>query len=45
VVWPWIEAGKLTPQVDATLPLAQAAQAHAHLEAGGHTGKIVLTVA
>jgi NADPH:quinone reductase len=44
VVWPWIEAGKLTPQVDATFPLAQAAQAHAHLEAGGHTGKIVLTV-
>lgn len=42
VVWPWIEAGKVAPQVDATFPLAQAAQAHAHLEAGAHVGKIVL---
>lgn len=42
-VWPWIAAGKLRPQVDATFPLAQAAQAHAHLEAGAHIGKIVLT--
>jgi putative PIG3 family NAD(P)H quinone oxidoreductase len=45
VAWPWIEAGKLVPQVDATFPLAQAARAHAHLEAGGHVGKIVLTCA
>jgi putative PIG3 family NAD(P)H quinone oxidoreductase len=43
VVWPWIEAGKVRPQVDATFPLAQAAQAHAHLEHGSHIGKIVLT--
>ena len=42
LVWPWIEAGKVLPQVDATFPLAQAAQAHAHLEAGDHVGKIVL---
>lgn len=42
LVWPWIEAGKVLPQVDATFPLAQAAQAHAHLEAGEHVGKIVL---
>lgn len=45
VVWPWIEAGKVAPQVDATFPLAQAAQAHAHLEAGAHVGKIVLIAA
>jgi NADPH:quinone reductase len=42
LVWPWIEAGKILPQVDATFPLAQAAQAHAHLEGGDHVGKIVL---
>jgi len=43
LVWPWIEAGKVAPKVDATFPLANAAQAHAHLEAGDHVGKIVLT--
>jgi putative PIG3 family NAD(P)H quinone oxidoreductase len=42
VVWPWIEAGKVRPQVDATFPLADAAMAHAHLETGSHVGKIVL---
>ena len=44
LAWPWIEAGKLKPQVDATFPLAEAAKAHAHLESGSHVGKIVLTV-
>jgi putative PIG3 family NAD(P)H quinone oxidoreductase len=44
VVWPWIEAGKVKPVVDATFPLAEAAKAHAHLESGAHLGKIVLTV-
>ena len=44
VVWPWIEAGKVKPVVDAVFPLARAAEAHAHLEAGAHLGKIVLTV-
>lgn len=43
VVWPWIAAGKVRPRVDATFPLAEAARAHAHLEAGGHVGKVVLT--
>jgi NADPH2:quinone reductase len=42
VVWPWIEAGKLKPQVDATFPLGDAAKAHAHLEAGDHVGKVIL---
>ncbi|AYV44870.1 NAD(P)H-quinone oxidoreductase [Caulobacter flavus] len=42
VVWPWIAAGKLAPIVDATFPLADAAKAHAHLEAGEHVGKVVL---
>ena len=44
VVWPWIEAGKVRCVVDQTFPLAQAALAHARLEAGGHVGKVVLTL-
>ena len=42
VVWPWIAAGKLKPVIDATFPLENAAQAHAHLEAGEHVGKVML---
>jgi putative PIG3 family NAD(P)H quinone oxidoreductase len=41
-VWPWIEAGKLTPIIDATFPLARAGDAHAHLESGAHVGKVML---
>ncbi|MBW8816412.1 MAG: NAD(P)H-quinone oxidoreductase [Caulobacterales bacterium] len=41
-VWPWIAAGKVRPQVDATFPLEEAAKAHAHLEAGAHVGKVIL---
>ena len=44
VVWPWIAAGKIKPIIDATFPLAEAAKAHAHLEAGGHVGKVMLSV-
>jgi putative PIG3 family NAD(P)H quinone oxidoreductase len=43
-VWPWIGQGKVRPPVDATFPLGEAAKAHAHLEAGAHVGKVVLTV-
>jgi putative PIG3 family NAD(P)H quinone oxidoreductase len=43
VVWPWIEAGKVKPQVDRTFPLAEAAKAHALMESGAFVGKIVLT--
>ncbi|MES2894778.1 MAG: NAD(P)H-quinone oxidoreductase [Pseudomonadota bacterium] len=42
VVWPWIAAGKVKPQIDKTFPLAQAAAAHAHLESGSHVGKVML---
>ncbi|WP_430421993.1 NAD(P)H-quinone oxidoreductase [Phenylobacterium sp.] len=42
VVWPWIAAGKIKPQVDKTFPLADAAAAHAHLEGGAHVGKVIL---
>jgi putative PIG3 family NAD(P)H quinone oxidoreductase len=43
-VWPWIAAGEIRPIIDATFPLAEAAKAHAHLEAGAHVGKVMLTV-
>jgi putative PIG3 family NAD(P)H quinone oxidoreductase len=44
VVWPWIAQGKVRALVDRTFPLAQAAQAHAHLEGGAHVGKVILTM-
>jgi NADPH:quinone reductase len=40
--WPLVEAGELRPVMDRVFPLAQAAQAHARMEAGEHVGKIVL---
>ena len=43
-VWPYVEGNRLKPIIDATFPLAEAAAAHARLEAGDHVGKIVLTV-
>ena len=43
-VWPWVRSGLVRPPVEATFPLAQASAAHLRLEAGGHVGKIVLTV-
>jgi len=43
-VWPLLEAGTVKPVIHATLPLAEAARAHAMMEEGRHIGKIVLTV-
>jgi len=43
-VWPLVERGNLTPEIDSTFPLAQAADAHRRLEADDHIGKIVLTM-
>lgn len=40
--WPLVEAGELRPVMDQTFPLAEAAAAHARMEAGAHIGKIVL---
>ncbi len=44
VVWPWIVDGRVRAIVDRTFTLAEAAQAHAFLEGGQHTGKVVLVV-
>ena len=41
-VWPYVEGGRLKPLVDSSFPLAEAAAAHARMEAGEHVGKIVL---
>ncbi|GAA5020847.1 NAD(P)H-quinone oxidoreductase [Streptomyces siamensis] len=41
-VWPMIENGVVELVVDRTLPMAEAAEAHRLMEAGQHTGKILL---
>ncbi|HEY6982533.1 zinc-binding dehydrogenase [Reyranella sp.] len=43
-LWPAIETGKLSLPIDRTFPLAQAAEALAHMKANAHFGKIVLVV-
>jgi len=43
-VWPWISTGIVKPVIDRVIPMQEAADAHRTLEAGGITGKIVLTV-
>lgn len=42
VVWPWIEAGRMTPKIYRTFPLTEAAEAHRLMERSEHMGKIVL---
>ncbi len=44
-VWPLLEAGTVKVIIDKTFPLADAAEAHRHMETSAHMGKIVLTVA
>ncbi|WP_292050977.1 MULTISPECIES: NAD(P)H-quinone oxidoreductase [unclassified Brevundimonas] len=41
-VWPWVESGRIVPQIHARFPLAEAGRAHEALEGGDHIGKIVL---
>jgi len=43
-VWPYVEGNRLKPVMDMAFPLAEAAAAHARMEAGDHVGKIVLTM-
>lgn len=40
--WPFVESGQLRPVMDTVFPMAEAAAAHARMEAGEHIGKIVL---
>ena len=44
-VWPLFTNGELAPVMDRTFPLAEAASAHARMEAGEHIGKIMLALA
>ncbi len=43
--WPLVADGTIRPVMDRSFPLAEAAAAHARMEAGDHIGKIVLDVA
>jgi putative PIG3 family NAD(P)H quinone oxidoreductase len=43
-VWPLLESGQVAPVMDSEFALEEASKAHAHMEAGAHIGKIVLTV-
>lgn len=44
-VWPILDAGRCAPVIDRRFPLADAALAHARMEASEHIGKLVLEVA
>ena len=41
-VWPLVEAGEVSPVIDRRVRLADAAEAHRVIEAGGHVGKVLL---
>jgi putative PIG3 family NAD(P)H quinone oxidoreductase len=43
-VWPLVADGTVRPVIGTTLPLGETAQAHALMESGEHSGKILLTV-
>ncbi|GII84658.1 NAD(P)H quinone oxidoreductase [Sphaerisporangium siamense] len=42
-VWPLVEAGAIRPVIHATVPMAEAGEAHRMLESGEHIGKVLLT--
>lgn len=43
-VWPLLESGRFAPVIDSVWPLERAADAHRHVEASRHTGKVILEV-
>ena len=43
-VWPLVASGAIRPIVEATMPLEEAGRAHELMEAGGHSGKFLLTL-
>lgn len=42
--WPHVASGKIRAVLETTYPLSEAEKALAHMEKGGHSGKILLTV-
>lgn len=42
--WPHVASGKIRAVLETTYPLAEAEAALAHMEKGGHSGKILLTL-
>lgn len=43
-VWPLVETGAFRPVIDSVWPLEAAAEAHRHMEASSHTGKVILQI-
>lgn len=43
-IWPLVAAGKLSPSIGKTFPLAEAAAAHEYFDSGVHQGKVLLTI-
>lgn len=43
-VWPLVEAGRIRPIIDTTIPLDRAREAHERMTSGEHTGKLLLTL-
>jgi putative PIG3 family NAD(P)H quinone oxidoreductase len=43
-VWPLVAEGAIKPVIDAVLPLDQAAEAHRRMQAGEHSGKLLLAL-
>jgi len=43
-VWPLLDAGRVAPVMDSEYAFEDAADAHAHMEASQHIGKIVLKI-
>ena len=43
-VWPLVASGAIRPIVEAVMPLEEAGRAHELMEAGGHSGKFLLTL-
>ena len=40
--WPWLDAGRIAPVIQAVLPFGKVTEAHRMMEQGDHIGKIVL---
>jgi len=43
-VWPLVASGAIKPVIDAVLPLDQAVEAHRRMQAGEHSGKLLLAL-